>query len=361
MSEIKNVGTRRSRCIFVVSTAIILSLGISSLMLYLRTDSLQIEVSDLQKNNESFQTLNLNLETKVSYLTDEKDSLQKMIDDLEVDKTNLQSQINSLTEENDNLYGEVDSLKEKKAGLQNQIDDLLEEINDLEWEIWDLDWRYNSYVDSYEEIQESINLRSSHPTKEEKNMITPDDPDVQSIVLSVTGGWSDHNDWNEYWDDCKKLYDWIVDNIEYRSDGFYPILPSHPSGYMQQYEEMWQFPNETLSLEQGDCEDMAILLTSLLSCYNEGQYAVYAIVVSGHVGVFFPVANDKICILDPAMQYYTSSGYPSYRLSSDDIRDEANYWIDTYDLERVEWVFSTKLWKEFSTTLEFTDWLISKY
>jgi len=169
MSEIKNVGTKRSRAIFVISTAIILTLGISSLMLYMRTDSLQIEVSDLQKNNESFQTLNLNLETKVSNLTDEKDSLHKMIDDLEVDKTNLQSQINSLTEENDNLYSEVDSLKEKKTELQSQvdaltqnvtelqsqvdtltqnntelqgqIDGLMEEIDDLEWEIWDLEWQ----------------------------------------------------------------------------------------------------------------------------------------------------------------------------------------------------------------------------
>lgn len=220
---------------------------------------------------------------------------------------------------------------------------------------------YDSVQSDYDEIRDLINLRSLHPTEQKKTLITPDDPDVQSVVLSVTGGWSDPSDFNELWDEYEKLYNWVVDNIEHRSDGFYPILPVDPSGSVQQYEEMWQLPSETLSLKQGDCEDMAILLASLLYCYNGKEYAVNLIVVTEHVAVSFPVADKKICILDPATNYYTSSGFPNYDLSSDDIRDETTYWINTYDLGTVEWVFSATLWREFSTTEEFINWMYKEY
>jgi len=150
-----------------------------------------------------------------------------------------------------------DSLSSTYDYLQEDYDQLLEIYDDLMQ-------THNSYVDAYEEVQELVNLRSSHPTEQEKTLITPNDPDVQNLVVSVTGGWSNTSDWNEYWDDCMKLYDWVFSNVEYRSDGLYPILPSDPSGNVQQYGEMWQLPNETLSSEEGDCEDMAMLLASLL-------------------------------------------------------------------------------------------------
>lgn len=74
-----------------------------------------------------------------------------------------------------------------------------------------------------------------------------------------------------------------------------------------------------------------------------------------------PVADNEICILDPAMNYYTSSGYPSYDLSSDDIEDEVSYWINTYDLDKVEWVFSKTSWEEFADTEDFINWMIDEY
>jgi transglutaminase-like putative cysteine protease len=47
--------------------------------------------------------------------------------------------------------------------------------------------------------------------------------------------------------------DWIGNNIEYTSD-----YEAHGE------EEYWQFPNETIQLETGDCEDFFLLLCSLL-------------------------------------------------------------------------------------------------
>jgi predicted transglutaminase-like cysteine proteinase len=46
----------------------------------------------------------------------------------------------------------------------------------------------------------------------------------------------------------RKIIEWIVENIKYKSD---LIIHNTP--------EYWQYPNETLSLKTGDCEDMAIL------------------------------------------------------------------------------------------------------
>ena len=263
---------------------------------------------------------------------------------------------------------EYDLLSSEHDDLQSDYDELTSDHDSLsllyDWLKEDYDYliqSHNSSADAYDEIRDLINLRSLHPTEQEKTLITPDDPDVQSVVLSVTGGWSDPNDFDELWNDYKKLYDWVVDNIEYRSDGYYPILPANPSGSVQQYEEMWQLPSETLSLKQGDCEDMALLLASLLYCYNEKECAVNLIVVTAHVGVCFPVGDDEICILDPAMSYYTSSGSPHYDLTSNDVRDETTYWINTYDLDTVEWVFSAVLWREFSTTEEFINWMYTEY
>jgi transglutaminase-like putative cysteine protease len=54
-------------------------------------------------------------------------------------------------------------------------------------------------------------------------------------------------------DKAKIIQKWVIDNISYLSD-------ADVQGYM----EFWQFPFETISMKSGDCEDGAILMTSLL-------------------------------------------------------------------------------------------------
>lgn len=343
----------------IVVTVIVLAsvIGVQTVLtlwLYNQSIYLQLEHEALSSDYANLQTDYSVLESDYNNLTANYNSLQFDLNNLTLDYNNLvsnysdlQSDYNNLQSDYNDLVSDYDLLSFEYGLLQEDYDVLQED--------------YDSYVNAYEELRESVNLRCLHPTEQEKTLITPDDPDVQNLVLSVTGGWSDPSDWNEFWDDYKKLYDWVVDNIEYRNDGFYPILPSYVSGDVQQYREMWQLPSETLDCREGDCEDMAILLASLLYCYNRKEYAVYCIVVTGHMGVCFPVKDDKICILDPAMHYYTSSGFPFYDLSSDDIEDEINYWINTYDLDRVKRVFSATLWKEFTTTEEFINWMINKY
>ena len=99
MGEVEKESSRTLKASFVVAMALVGTLAISSLWLFMRTDSLQIEVGDLEKNNESFKALNLSLGTEVDNLTDEKDDLQKTINGLTRDKANLQSQVDSLNRE----------------------------------------------------------------------------------------------------------------------------------------------------------------------------------------------------------------------------------------------------------------------
>jgi len=92
--------------------------------------------------------------------------------------------------------------------------------------------------------------------------ITPDDPRVinlrdeilQESLAVLTPDWM-------------KLRDWVGNNIEYRYD-------SEVHGE----RDFWQFSNETIQLETGDCEDFSILLCSLLRSNGWETNSVYVIV-----------------------------------------------------------------------------------
>jgi hypothetical protein len=163
------------------------------------------------------------------------------------------------------------------------------------------------------------------------------------------------------------LYDWVVSNITYNYDGFYPILPLSLPGDVTYITEMWQFPNETLSVRRGDCEDMAILLCSMIRNYVEGNYWAECIWIAGsdggHVAVQIPVSDDKIAILDPAGNYFTSDGLG--HLVSKDISTEVGTWLDYWKPQlgndvRVYRVFADYMDQSFISTVEYTAWMYSR-
>jgi hypothetical protein len=213
---------------------------------------------------------------------------------------------------------------------------------------------YTAYQQNYEQLRENVNL---HAISLNSALITPDDQDITEKVEEITGGWSNSSNWDEYWGDIKELYNWVHDNIEYRYDGLYPLLPSNPSSSFIQYENMFQFPNQTLSLGKGDCDDKAILLCSMIRSYNNKQYAVECMEVQRHLLCYIPVAGDNICILDPTMGYYTNTGVPSYSITQKEVESETNNYLSWSGTQQVYRAFSDYLEPEtFSNTQEFIDW-----
>ena len=77
------------------------------------------------------------------------------------------------------------------------------------------------------------------------SFITPDDPSVRQLSDTV---FSDYNGRAL----ASAVNRWVNKAIEYRLD----------SGVL--IEDRWQFPAETLRLGAGDCEDMALLIASIL-------------------------------------------------------------------------------------------------
>lgn len=253
----------------------------------------------------------------------------------------LEQQFNALT----SLYN---SLQSQFNTLQSQYDSLEEE--------------YDNYAAAYEGLRDQINERRFH--SEVEAFITPYDPNVTALVLSITGGGSNTSDFDEFWDEVKAMYLWVTTNIDYRSDGLYPLLPYDPSWTVTYFTEMWQFPNETLDLGKGDCEDQAILLCSMVRNYCNSMYWVECICIHGstvgHAGVQLPVVGDKLVILDPAGNYYSHDilGDVAFR----DLTTEINNWLDYWKPEmgtdvHVDEIFSDYTSQTFTSTSEYITWM----
>lgn len=304
----------------------------------------------------SYDELNASQDSSGS-LESQYNSLQSQYDDLNSEYDSLNSQYLSLQSSYDALDFSYDSLNSQKLSLQANYDS-------LESQFAALQDSYDAVTSEYEQIRNQVNQRVQHYGVDD--FITPDDASVQQITNSVTGGWNDPSDWDEYWADIKALYDWVVNNIEYNYDGLFPVLPSSLSGNVFYTTEMWQFPNETLSLKKGDCEDMAILLCSLIRGYSQEYWTECLLIIGskgGHAAVQIPVSGDKMVILDPAGNYYTSDVPGS--LVSKDISTEIDSWLTYWKPQigsdlRVYRVFSDYMDTTFASTNEYTSWMYSR-
>lgn len=302
--------------------------------------------------------LYLSLSMRYNFLNSQHQSLLSEHEALGVSHSSLESSYSSLQSSHSSLQSDYDSLYSSYSSLQSSYDSLQASYDNLQSS-------FNSYNSDYASLRSLVNQRALQ--LDVMDFVTPNDAAMNSTVLSVTGGWSNPSDWDEYWSDMKSMYDWVVNNVEYRYDGLFPILPSTPSGSVQYSAEMWQFPNETLSQKKGDCEDMAILLASMIRSYNGGKYWVECVLIvgslSGHAAVQVPVTGDKLAILDPAGNYYTQDS--GGNLVSEDISTGINNWLDYWKPQmgsdvRVERVFSDYIDKSFSSTSEYVTWMLNR-
>jgi len=308
-----------------------------------------------------------NLQSSYSTLEANYTNLETTFLDLNTTHTSLFETHAILNEQYTQLQGDYDTLLleyQDYLTLEQQYNTLLLQYNNLQSQYTSLEDEYNRYVTAYQNLRDEINQRRNHPDVE--SFVTPQDSSVIVPVLDITGGWSNTSDWNEFWDDVKAMYQWVVDNIEYRYDGLYPVLPYDPSGGVSYSTEMWQFANETLDLQKGDCEDQAILLCSLIRSYcslNWIECIGISSSTSAHLAVQILVSGDKLVIFDPAGNYYSHDFWGDIEFN--DITTEINNWLDYWKPSMgsdvyVYRVFSDYMDKTFSSTSEYLVWMYSR-
>jgi prefoldin subunit 5 len=367
----------------VVSRRVVVALGITCIVLVVllvgsvysfnrQISLLNSQVESLKDENSALNSQMKEKDNIISSLNSQISQLQiwlqgntTLLNSLELEKEKLSLWLEGnktlLAQTQTWLQGNITYYESQIVSLNSQIASLQSEIARLNDIIADL----QAYVAAYENLRDKVNQRWDQVNVEP--FITPQDQAVRDIVYAITGGWSNPSDWNEYWNDVKAMYIWVVDNIEYRYDGLYPMLPNDPSGDLQFRKDMWQFPNETLSLRKGDCEDMAILLCSMIRCYNNMKYQVECIIIVnstlGHMAVQIPVPGYKLVILDPAGKYYSHDVWGN--IAFNDITTEINNWLnywkpymgsDVY----VSRIFSDYIDKTFTSTNEYITWMYSR-
>ncbi len=317
-------------------------------------------------------------------LSETRDALQLAISTLELAITQLDITKTELTDTKtqlDTIEFKLDFTKEQLTNTEAELETALIQLTNTEHQLAETESQLvtaesqlvtaesqleiaedeqKEMLNQYSNLREQIYLRQGED-EDTREFITPENEMVSAKVTEIAGSYSE--DVNERWRDYERLYKWVVNNIEYSSDSHTPILPQTIGGKLIWTKDFWRMPEETIEDEAGDCEDMAVLLASMMINYNSDRYSVWAIKIKneegGHLAVAFPVAGDKLTILDPAGNYYT--GYLTGRLSSLSIDAAVNDWLSKWRQKmpnaQIVGVFSKDFYREFSSKEEFKEWV----
>ena len=292
-------------------------------------------------------------------------SLNKTKAQLETTQTELagtQAELTNAQTELSNAQVELQDTEAQLAVIASELENTQSKLNEMTAQVEAVNESSAVFYDSYTALRQEINVKLGLNADCEL-IVTPDDPTVATRVKAVAGNFS--SDWDEVWRDYQRMYQWVVDNIEYSYDSPLPRLPESPDGALTWMSEYWKLPSETLDDKVGDCEDMAGLLASMMSNYNDREYRVWAVVIrdnngDGHVAVVLPVVDNQIAIFDPAGNYY--SGQSTGSVQSYDIykalRDWLSYWSSDMPGAKITEAFSYDFYHEFTETQEFIDWAV---
>ncbi len=139
--------------------------------------------------------------------------------------------------------------------------------------------RQHEIIKRYQEIVEKINSRTPLAQENLTRLIRVT-PKIKRLALSLYSG--------NLLKDVEKYTIWVHKNIRYNYDSEYPYIIA---GKVYFKPDVWAPSNVTLSRGYGDCEDLSILLASLIrAAYPKED--VYIIVISlgnvSHAAVLIP-------------------------------------------------------------------------
>ena len=302
------------------------------------------------------------LETKQEELT----SVQGELADVQ---SELDSKDADLAQAQQNLTGnqaDLDNMAEELTATESELTQTKYDLPDANRNLDTATLKNTQMADAYDALSHEINLKTGKDEDAEL-YVTPEDPDVVAQAQDIVGEFPTNV--NQRWRGFQRLYEWVVNNIDYSSDTPIPLLPPtlDSNDTIQWFAEYWKMPTETMADGNGDCEDMANLLASLILSYNNQANAVWLIEIhnedSGHVAVAMPVTGDQLAILDPAGNYYTgySARYLDAESISSAIRTWLAYWSDDMPGAEVTTVYSNDFFQDFNSTEDFIQWAVDKY
>ncbi len=258
------------------------------------------------------------------------------------------------------------SLWHQLNATKSQLNDTIVQLQAIKPDMDSLKAERDRILSSYANLREQINLRLG-TGQEGQSFITPDDPEISAKVQEITGGYSEE----EIWKDYARLFRWTMGHIKYSLDSPIPLLPESVEGTLEWGKDFWRTPVETIRDGTGDCEDIALLLTSMLLNYNQRRYPVWIVGVKttgsqprAHIAVAIPSENNQLTIFDIPGHYYTPfhdiGGFGSL-----DVPLAVDHWLNHLEEEilgaQIYVVFSENFYKEFSGNEEFIDWVSKVY
>ena len=243
----------------------------------------------------------------------------------------------------------------------SQLNDTTAQLNAVSPGMDSLIAERDRVLNSYADLRRQINLRLG-VGQDCQSFITPDDPEISAWVQEITGGYSEE----ELWKDYARLFQWTMRNVKYSLDSPVPILPESPDGTLEWKKDFWRTPVQTISDGTGDCEDISLLLTSLMLNYNQRRYPVWIVGVKttgsnprAHVAVAIPSANNQLSFFDVPGRYYTPFANVG-GFGSQDVPQALTHWLNHLEEEmvgaQVYVAFSENFYQEFSGNEEFIDW-----
>ncbi len=318
-------------------------------------ESIEAKAEELAAENKALREQLSSAEERAAALEGE---LQKARSEAEL----LRSQLSIVTAERDKLREDKEAVESKlleaeakikeMKDLISQLEDALNQekmrVEELEHRVAELESSRDRAVELMRRLNESylswLSYALSYLTGYWNYSLARCLADYQleglkPIVAEATKGASDC--WEAYY----MLYQYVVENIEYGKDQPVPFPPSLEDLYTSNvtytyWLDVVQSPLQVLETREGDCEDQAILLLAMITCYDafiEGEnYTTWLALIdftdTGHAAVFVPAANGYLMILDPAGKYATREPLPSRRV----LEDYAEWWReDGSEIERI--------------------------
>ena len=253
------------------------------------------------------------LSPQISELTNSNQNLQQEIMIVSHDYDVLESENIECTSDLEQLVSDYNSLSSDYSAVSNEMERYKSEY---EYTFNDLLWLSNNVSDFIDVLDEYCDAEIS------LGRVLALDEIVKTgeTVLSITHG---HD--NIFWA-YEKIHDYVRLNIDYVYDIPFPYIANYTYieyddtevivGFNVDYIENYvQTPEYTLTYEQGDCDDQAILEYAMIKYYDRYiygyEYDLYYTLIEfdegyGHACIIMPIEDGHITILDPAGNYLTT-------------------------------------------------------